>query len=281
MTVTHPRTAVLTDSTADIPAEEAEALSITVVPAVLNVEGKSFVDGIGLSRAEFYRRLPFFRQPPTTAAAAPAQFEETYRRLLSSGADRILSIHLSKHLSGMLNAASQAARTFGDRVRTFDSGQVSLGLGFQVMEAATASLAGEPFEAVVEAARRARDKVHFIAMINTLEYIRRSGRISWLRANLGELLHVKLLVEVVDGVVNRLKQVRTRTKALDELLALAESWGALERLAILHTAIPEEASALAERLRHLCRRSPLVVDVTTIIGAHVGEGSIGIAALGQ
>jgi len=226
-----------------------------------------------------YSRMQFVRQPPTTAAPALYQFEEAYRRLLASGYDHILSIHVSSKLSGMLNTATQAAKSFGELVRTFDSGQVSLGLGFQVMEAAAAALAGQPFEAVVDVARRAREKVRFIAMINTLEFIRRSGRISWLTANIGELLHVKLLVELVDGVVNRLDRVRTRRKALDELRALAGSWGPLQRLAVMHTAIPEEAASFAERLRSFSLKPPLVVDVTTIIGAHVGAGSIGVAGL--
>jgi DegV family protein with EDD domain len=279
MTDNAGRTAILTDSTADIPVDQAETYAVTVVPAVLTVEGKSYIDGIGLTRADLYRRLPELREPPTTAAPSPLEFERAYARLLAAGYERILSMHLSSKLSGMVSIAAQAARKFGDRVRVFDSGQVSLGLGFQVIEAAGAALSNLPFDTILGAAQRARERVRLIAMINTLEYIRRSGRVSWLRANLGELLHIKILVELVDGVINRIDRVRTRHKALEELRGLVQSWGPLERVAVLHTAIPEEAATFAERLRQLSRTPPIVVDVTTIIGAHVGEGSIGVAAL--
>ncbi len=279
MTDSAGRTAILTDSTADIPVDQVEAYSVTVVPALLTVEGQSYIDGVGMTRADLYRRLPELREPPTTAAPSPLEFERAYAGLLATGYGRILSMHLSSKLSGMVSIAAQAARKFGDRVRVFDSGQVSLGLGFQVIEAAVAALSNLPFETILNAAQRARERVRLIAMINTLEYIRRSGRVSWLRANLGELLHIKLLVELVDGVINRLDRVRTRHKALEELRGLVQLWGPLERVAVLHTAIPEEAAAFAERLRQLSRNPPIVVDVTTIIGAHVGEGSIGVAAL--
>lgn len=279
MTDSAGRTAILTDSTADIPVDQVEAYSVTVVPALLTVEGQSYIDGVGMTRADLYRRLPELREPPTTAAPSPLEFERAYAGLLATGYGRILSMHLSSKLSGMVSIAAQAARKFGDRVRVFDSGQVSLGLGFQVIEAAGAALSNLPFETILNAAQRARERVRLIAMINTLEYIRRSGRVSWLRANLGELLRIKLLVELVDGVITRLDRVRTRHKALEELRGLVQSWGPLERVAVLHTAIPEEAAAFAERLRQLSRNAPIVVDVTTIIGAHVGQGSIGVAAL--
>lgn len=274
-----PPTAVVTDSTSDLPAQEVERLAVTVVPAIVTLDGQSYVDGAGLSRTEFYRRLPSLRQPATTAAPPPGVFAEAYERLLSAGAQAVLSLHLSQKLSGMLDIARQAATAFGERVRTFDSQQVSLGLGFQAAAAASAAWRGEPLQAVLETARSARARARTIAMINTLEYLRRSGRVSWLRAGLGEALRVKLLVAVIDGAVQRLDEVRTRGRALGALEAQARAWGPLERLAVLHSAIPEQAAAFAARLRQLCAETPLVVDVTTVIGAHVGPGSIGLAAL--
>ncbi len=113
-------------------------------------------------------------------------------------------------------------------------------------------------------------------MLNTLEFVRRSGRVGWLRANLGSMLNIKQLVEVVDGTIRRLDRVRTRSRALDSLRLIAASWGPLLRLAILHTAVPEEAHALREEMKDLSKHTPLVVEVTTIIGAHVGPEAIGI-----
>ncbi len=270
---------VVTDSTSDIPADEAEALGIEVIPALVTVNGKSYKDGTELDRAELYRRMPLLKTPATTAVPSPSVFEALYERLLASGVERVLSMHVSSRLSTMVNVARQAAAAFGDRIHVFDSLQVSLGLGFQAMEAATAALADRPFEAILEVARRARERVRLCAMIDTLEYIRRSGRVSWLRAGLGEMLKVKLLVSVADGLVQRIGEVRTRRRALEQLLALGRGWGPMERLAVLHSAVPEEAADLAQRLKDLSARLPLIADVTTVIGTHVGPGSLGLAGL--
>lgn len=274
------RVVVVTDSTADVPADDAAALALTVIPALLTVEGRTYVDdGQAFSRTDLYRRMASLEGLPTTAVPSPERFAAAYESLLRAGAAHILSIHLAGRLSGMLQTAAQAAQDFGDRVRVFDSCQVSLGLGFQAMEAAAAALAGNSIQLVTDVAREARDRARLIAMLNTLEFVRRSGRVSWLRANLGGLLNIKQLVEVVDGTIRRLDRVRTRSRALDYLRRVANNWGPLRRLAILHTAVPEEACALREELSHLSKNSPLVVEVTTIIGAHVGPEAIGLAAL--
>jgi DegV family protein with EDD domain len=274
------RVVVVTDSTSDVPAEEAAALGLAVVPALLTVEGRTYVDdGKAFSRTELYRRMASLEGLPTTAVPSPERFTAVYESLLRAGAAHILSIHLADGLSGMFQTAAQAAQDFGDRVRVFDSGQVSLGLGFQAMEAAVSALAGNSIQLVTEVARQAREHSRLIAMLNTLEFVRRSGRVGWLRASLGSVLNIKQLVEVVDGTIRRLDRVRTRSRALDSLRLIAASWGPLLRLAILHTAVPEEAHALQEELKGLSKHAPLVVEVTTIIGAHVGPEAIGMAAL--
>jgi DegV family protein with EDD domain len=177
----------------------------------------------------------------------------------------------------MMNVVNQAAQAFADRVHIFDSKQVSLGLGFQVIEAAEAVREGKSLPAVLDAVQSACGKVRIIAMIDTQEYLRRSGRVSWVRAGLGKMLRIRLLVEVVDGVIEQRGIIRTRRKAVDEMIAMAESWGALKRLAILHTAAAEEAAELVERLQRNAALPPLIVDVTTLLGAHVGPASLGVA----
>jgi DegV family protein with EDD domain len=274
-----PSIAIVTDSTADIPQTVVEDLKITVVPAILIIEGRSYIDGEELSREEFYRLLPTLSEPPTTAIPSPAAFEKEYQRLLNSGYDRILSIHVSHQLSGMINSVNQAAQAFGDRVHIFDSRQLTMALGFQVMEAAAASLRGESFESVLEILKSTRERVRLAALIDTLEYLKRSGRISWLRASLGDLLQMKLLVGILDGVIERIGITRTRRKGISQLLNHAKTWGSLESLAVLHSAIHEEAVAMAENVRHLSKNPPLIVDVTTVIGTHVGPKAIGFAGL--
>lgn len=277
--MTKPSVGIVTDSIADIPTEQIETLKISVVPAILIIEGQSYIDGEEISREEFYRRMPTLSEPATTAIPSSMAFEKKYRELLNSGYECVLSIHVSSQLSGMINAASQAAQAFNDRVRIFDSKSLTMGLGFQVMEAAEASLKGDSFDSVLEVVRSARDRVRLVALIDTLEYLKRSGRISWLRASLGDLLQMKLLVNVLDGVVGRLGIARTHRKGVIQLLSHVKSWGSLKRLAVLHSAIPDEASAFADKVRHLSTNPPLIVDVTTLIGTHVGPKAIGLAGL--
>ena len=193
---------------------------------------------------------------------------------------RILSVHLSRRLSGIYGIAAQAARRFSDRVCVVDSGQVSLGLGFQVLEAARSIRRGAPWEAVQEALALAGRHVRTIAMIEQLDYLRRSGRVDWVRSSLGSLLHVRLLLEVADGWIRRLGQFRTRHQAIDGLRAMAAGWTPVQRFGVLHSASEDDARQLAERLpRAAAMEPPLIVDVTTVIGVHVGPRCLGIVGL--
>jgi DegV family protein with EDD domain len=271
---------LVTDSTADLPSGIAEAEGVPIVPAFIVVEGTSYVDGGGLSRPEFYRHLPGLRQPVTTAAPSTEVFASAYERLLSSGVGQILSVHISRRLSGIYGIAAQAARRFGERVLVVDSGQVSLGLGFQVLEGARAIRSGAAFQAVLQAIDHAGRRVRTIAMIENLEYLRRSGRVDWLRSSLGNLLHVRLLLEVADGLIRRLGQVRTRHRAIEELWATAARWAPVQRWGVMHSAAEGEAIELASRLPASENMpAPLVVDVTTVIGAHVGPRCLGVTGL--
>jgi len=281
MTIKPSPIAIVTDSTADVPVEIAETLNISVIPAVLTLDGETYVDGRDISRAEFYQRMPSLRTPPTTAVPSTIVFEETYQHLLESGVVHILSIHLSSKLSGMVNTAMQAARNFGDHVKVFDSSQLTLGTGFQAIEAARLAMEGFEFDQVVSAARRFRENAYVVALIDRLEFMRRSGRVNWLRANLGDLLEIKQLVEVKDGLVNALIRTRTYAKAFERLISIALTWKNIKRLAVLHSGAPEKAKELTEQVANLCPNPLLIVDVTTVIGAHVGPGSVGLAVITQ
>ncbi|MBE9478598.1 MAG: DegV family protein [Chloroflexi bacterium] len=271
--------AIVTDSTADVPIDTAESLNISVIPAVLTLDGETYVDGLDISRAEFYQRMPDLRTPPTTAVPSVLVFEETYQRLFESGVERILSIHLSSNLSGMVNTAEQAALNFDDRVKVFDSGQLSLGVGFQAIEAAQTIMKGLDFDQVVSTAKRFRERAYVLALIDRLEFMRRSGRVNWLRANIGDFLQIKQLVEVKDGLVNALARTRTFTKAFEQLISIASTWENIKRLAVLHSGAPDRAEELTKRVINLCPNPLIIVDITTVIGVHVGPGCVGLAVL--
>jgi DegV family protein with EDD domain len=270
---------VVTDSTADIPNELVHSHAIEMVPALLIIDGETYEDGREISREEFYQRLPGFTNPPTTATPSSASFQAAYQRIFDTGIKEIVSIHVASSLSGMFTSASQAAQEFEGKVHVVDSGQLSLGLGFQVIETALAAMSGASVKEVLRIARQSQARVRVAALINTLEYLRRSGRVSWLQAGVGDFLKIKQLVSVNEGSIQDLGKKRTFDRALENLLEVYKSWGECERLAVLHTGVPELANRIASDLHDQVRVDPLIVEVTTIIGAHVGPGSLGLAAL--
>jgi DegV family protein with EDD domain len=273
-----PDLAIVTDSTADIPEWLATEHSIHVVPNYVVINGHSLEDGRGISRTEFYNRLPQMNPLPTTATASTGDYQQVYASLLEKGFNHILSLHCSSLLSGIYNAARLAAQAFGNRVHVFDSEFVSLGLGFQVLEAAELAIV-HPVEHVLDMLLEIRKRARIIAMLDTLEYVRRSGRVSWARARIGGLLRIKPFVELRQGQVFSLGEARTRQKGIERLMHFAHKLGPLERMAILHTNAEKDARQFLSDLAPQIPTAPLVVNITTVIGTHVGPNGLGIAAL--
>jgi DegV family protein with EDD domain len=270
---------LVTDSTSDLPAEMVEKYAIGVVPAILVIEGLSYRDGEGITREIFYERLPDMRVPPTTAAPSACEFLERYEEQFQAGAERVLSLHLPARLSGMCNSACLAAESFKQRVQVLDCGQLSMGLGFQVLAAAEAIAAGEALHQVLAHIEAVRKRLRVVALLDTLEYLRRSGRVSWAKAALGGFLNVKPLVELREGSVESLGAARTSRQGRIRLLEMLRQFGPLERLALLHTNAETAAHQLLADLDPQPPLSPLVVNVTTVIGTHVGPNGLGFAAL--
>lgn len=272
---------LVTDSTSDLPPYLIDQHGLEVVPSILVLEGREYADGEGISREEFYRRLPDFKTSPTTASPSIGSFQERYEKLLRAGAEQVLSIHAPAALSGIFNAARLAAQAFDGRVTVVDSLSLSLGLGFQVLAAAEA--AGDGLEAALAARESARGRTKLLAALDTLEYVRRSGRVPALVARLGSMLRIKPLVEVADGQVKPIGAVRTAGQADASLLGSLNSMGKLERLALLHTGAEPRARGLLERMMHefglSLPRDILLVNVTTVIGTHAGPGGVGFAAV--
>lgn len=270
---------VVTDSTSDIPPEIAEEYQIHVVPAILNIGGMSLEDGPGISRREFYERLPAMQPLPTTSSPSVGSFQKVYEKLFQKGADIILSLHAPAALSGIFNAARLASQNFAERVQVIDSGSLTLGLGFQVMAASEAIRGGAPLAEIMTYVEHVRKCVRIVAMLDTFEYVRRSGRVSWAKATLGALLNIKPFVGVKEGAVLRLGETRTRQKGVERLRKQLTDLGPLDRLAILHTNIEGEARQFLASLSNRPPTSVLVVNVTTVIGTHVGPNAMGFTAV--
>ncbi len=273
------KTAIVTDSTCDLPRELVTTHNIHVVPNILVVEGRSVEDDKEFSRQDFYTQLPHMTTFPTTSTASVGTYQALYNQLFGEGFDQILSIHCSQELSGIYNAATTAAQSVPGKVIVIDSRQVTLGLGFQILEAIEALEKGVSPDSITDHLQKVRKQIKLIAMLDTMEYLKRSGRVSWARASLGALLHIKPFVEVVDGNVLSLGQVRTRKNGIARLLETMQNLPSLKRFALLHTNAEEDANRLLEILAPEVQTPVLLVNVTTAIGAHVGPKGLGFVAL--
>jgi DegV family protein with EDD domain len=272
---------IVTDSTCDIPPFLIEQHELEVIPCILVLDGKEVVDGQDMTREEFYRQLPSLHRQPTTAAPSIGDFAARYEALLSRGCDHVLSIHAAGALTSILNIARQAGDDFPDRVTCVDSTSLSLGLGFQVLAAAEAGEMG--LQAALQAVESTCKRLHVSAALDTMEYLKRSGRVPAAVAMLGSLLNIKPLIELTDSEVKGIGAVRTTRQANDRMLKFLLDGGSLERLAILHTGAEARARAflgeLMQRASQSVPREILMVSVTTVIGTHVGPNGLGFAAV--
>src|SRR5687768_4047813 len=272
---------ILTDSTSDIPNYLIEQHELEVVPSLLIIDGKEYADGISISREEFYRKLPSLKTQPTTAAPSIGDFSTRYESLLTRGCDHIISIHAAGALTSILDIARQAASDFPERVTCVDSTSLSLGLGFQVIAAAEEAEIG--LHAALSAIESTRKRLDVFAALDTMENLRRSGRVPGAVAMLGSLLNIKPLIELTNGEVKASGAVRTTKQANDRMLSFLLEGGPLERLAILHTgAEPRAKQFLNELMLKASQSVPrdiLMVNVTPVIGTHVGPNGLGFAAV--
>ncbi len=269
---------IVTDSTSDIPADFVRELDITVVPAHVIFGNESYDDGVTITREEFYQRLVVSSELPTTASPSAGEFAEVYQRL----GDEVISIHLASKLSGVFNTAHSATQLVPDlNVTLFDSTSLAMGLGWQVITAARAAQAGHSVAQIMQLLEDTRPRVRVYAGLDTLEYVRRSGRVSWARAMVSQLLHIKPILEVRDGVVTQLERIRTRRNLVERLKQLAHELGPLDSLAVQHTRAYDDACRMADELSTvLTVREPIVVcEATTTIGTHIGPNGLGIIAV--
>lgn len=268
---------VVTDSSCDLPEELALTHGIEIVPLNIRFGDLEFTDRLELNHTQFWNRLKTSPDLPETSAPSAGTFRETFARLAAEGADGIVAVCLSSDLSGTYQAAVIAAEQTPEiPIRVVDSRNVSMALGFQVLEAARAGARGADLEQVTAAVLASRHNTNFIVALDTLDFLQRGGRIGSAQAFLGGLLSIKPLITMEDGVVAALGRVRTRSRALANLV---------ERVAALSANIEEVAvvtgdSADVENFRQdLSALVPvhLVAEIGPVVGTHSGPGVIGIA----
>ena len=273
---------IVTDSTSDIPGEAAQRLGISVVAQNVHFGAESFKDNVTITPDEFYRMLAGGPELPKTSQAAPGEFMEVYNSP-GEDADGIVSIHVSSRLSGTCNSALQGAAQapVSCPIEVIDSGQVSMGLGLVVIAAAEAANRGAGHEEVVSTARDAASRARCFTLFETLEYLKKGGRIGRAQALMGSVLKVKPMVILRDGEVQPLGKTRTFPKALEQLKQTARGFAPVDALAVMYSTTPRTANEVADDLRDLLPEGtePYVTQFGPVLGVYTGPGAIGIALL--
>lgn len=269
---------IVTDSAADLPARLVDAHRITVVPLTVRFGDESFLDGVELSAPAFWDRWATSTALPETAAPGPGQFESAFRRLAGDGADAVVYVGLSGAMSGTVQSATVAARAVADvvPVTVVDSRSVSLGQGLVAVVAAEAAAATGRLDAVVDRARGAVAATRVWAVLDTLDHLRRGGRIGGARALLASVLAIKPVIVLRDGAVEEGGRPRTRSRALARLLDEVRADLPLERLGVVHSG-PASVDEFVATLRSVTGLAPVVAPAGPVVGAHAGPGMVGLA----
>ena len=270
---------IVTDSTADLPAELINELGITVVPLYVRFGETVYRDRVEISEDEFYKRL--LRDPihPTTTQPTPQDFAEVYRKL-SSKADGIISIHISEKLSGTCNSASQGKNLVenGCPIEVVNSKTTSMALGLIAMAAATMAATGKSLQQIAEDIRQIVSSVQLFALFDTLKYLAKGGRIGKAKSLLGSVLSVKPMLTIKDGEFLPVSQFRSRPKGIEKLFNYAKDSDNMEEMAIIHSTTPDEAQSLADRINStLHPKQVRIARLGPALGVHGGPGVLAVA----
>lgn len=272
---------IVTDSTCDLPKEIITRYGIHVVPLYINVGKQGYLDNVDITREDFYNRLPVFPEHPTTAVPSIERFRVAYLALADEGATEIVSIHISIALSATVDVARLAAQETSEvKVTVIDSQQLSLGSGFMVETAARMAADGKTAAEIQAALEEQTRRSHVFAALDTLEFLKRSGRMNKYLAGFATLLQVKPILTMHMGKPGT-ERVRTRERAMQRVIDMLTAVGPIERVAIVHThAIPERIARLRQMAAHLLPAGEIMTeDITPVIGAHIGPGALGFAVI--
>ena len=269
---------IVTDSSSDLPIDEAERLGILVVPLSIRFGAEEYVDRADLSPAEFWAKCKDSSTLPETAAPSPGAFQAAFEEARSAGASGVICITISSELSATYQSALTAAKAMVSfPVTVVDSQLVTLPLGLLVLDAAEAAAKGATMDNVVDEIHSTQQRIDVVFTLNTLEHLKKGGRIGAAQALLGSVLSIKPILTLKDGKVEEEGRQRTRAKSMEHLARLATEAAPFERLAVVH-GDAEDVSVLIDRLSGLESDVPLIVgDIGPVVGTHGGPGVVGVS----
>lgn len=269
----------MVDSTADIPDHLCDEFGIQVVPLNVRFGEDTFRDGVDITKDQFYQRLVTSQEMPATSTPVMGAFVETYQRLARE-TDTILSVHLSGKLSGTVEVARQAAALVsGVRIEVVDTTFIATVLAFMAMEVAAAARDGAEIDELISLVHDMAARAFLYVGLDTLRYLEKGGRIGKARAFLGTLLNVKPLIEVSNGEIHPLEQVRTHKRLVNRMVELAQVQKAIEKLAVCYTSTREIAETVADQIASLevmPHEHIHIMQMGGVIGTHIGPGGIGV-----
>jgi DegV family protein with EDD domain len=269
---------VVTDSTSDLPRELAEFHDIEVIPLRLTFGSDIYRDGIDLGRDRFYRMLAESAELPTTSQPSPGEFSEVYERIFNRGErESVVSIHLSAKLSGTFNSAQIGGRGFGDKVRYFDSGSASMGLGMQAIVAAEMARDGHSAEEIIRNLERLKKGQRLFFTLGGVEYLIKGGRVGGAKGFLGKLLGLKPLLSLVDGEIIPIGKARSEDKLLEKIISILDGDVSGGRWAVGHAAVPSILNKIIPVLKDRFKAEKIISgEIGPTVGTHAGPGTWGI-----
>ena len=274
---------IVTDSSCDLPAEIVQELGITVVPLYVRFGEEVYREQVDISLDEFYQKLEHGPIHPVTIQPSPQDFVTAYQKVAPE-ADGIVSIHISSKLSGTCNSALQGKKLLEKDfpIEVVDSQIITVGLALICIAAAKMAKAGESLDSVVEEVKQMIPNIRLLALLDTLKYLQKGGRIGKAKALLGSILNVKPMITLKEGEVVPAGQTRSRSKGIERLFSFVESTSNIEDLAIAYNTTPDEAQALAERLGSIFTKEAVrVIRLGTTLGVHMGPGGLAIGIRGK
>jgi DegV family protein with EDD domain len=272
---------IVTDSTADLPAKVASELGITVVPLTVFFGDEAFLDGVELDNPGFYQKLAASKDLPRTSQPSPAAFQEAFQRLIDEGADAILSIHLSSKLSGTYQSACTARDSLPEDMRkmpisVLDSQSISVGMNYAIQGAARLAREGKTLEELQAYVEDTLSRTSILAVLDTLEFVRRGGRIGGASALLGNMLSFKPIIEIKEGEVAPVERPRTRGKAYARIAQLVTEMGEIESISIAESN-DEVGQQLKAAIKEVYSGEMPIYRLGAVLGVHTGPGTAAIA----